>query len=81
MVEAGRRIIDEGVIDEDDTEGLVEALAAIVNGIHGCEISPFPYYLTKINLLLQVSRILGAITLAGGTPPGRSCSGWCTPTP
>lgn len=70
LVEAARRIIDEGGIDQDDAEGLVEALAAIVNGIHGCEISPFPYYLTEINLLLQVSRVLGAITLAGQTPPG-----------
>ena len=70
LVEAARRIIDEGGVHQDDAEGLIEALAAIVNGIHGCEISPFPYYLTEINLLLQVSRVLGAITLAGQTPPG-----------
>jgi hypothetical protein len=30
--------------------------------LHAIEISPFPYYLTEINLLLQVSRVLGALS-------------------
>ena len=40
----------------------MDALSAIVNGVHAIEISPFPYYLTEINLLLQVSRLLGALS-------------------
>jgi len=69
LVEAARRIIDEGGIKDDDERGLREALAAIVGGLVGGEISPFPYYLTEINLLLQVSRLLGKLTLVGEMPP------------
>lgn len=68
LVEASRRIIDQGGISEDDVTGLQEALKAIVNGFHGTEISPFPYYLTEINLLLQVSRLLGMLRSAGKPP-------------
>lgn len=70
LVEAARRIIDQAGISDEDAEGLVEELAAIVGGLHGCEISPFPYYLTEINLLLQVSRLLGKLALAGTDSPG-----------
>lgn len=68
LVEAARRIIDDGEVDEEDLAGLDESLAVIVAGFHGCEISPFPYYLTEINLLLQVSRLLAKIRLAGSSP-------------
>jgi len=64
LVEAARRIIDEGGIAEDDVRGLREALGATVHGLVGGEISPFPYYLTEVNLLLQVSRLLGRLNLA-----------------
>jgi hypothetical protein len=70
LVEAARRIIDDGGYDDDDPRELEEALAAIVRGFVGGEISPFPYYLTEINLLLQVSRLLGRLRVAGQTPPG-----------
>lgn len=69
LVEAARRIIDEGGIREEDVDGIGEALRAIVTGFHGTEISPFPYYLTEINLLLQVSRLLGMLRAAGQHPP------------
>lgn len=69
LVEAARRIIDSG-LDLDDRRDLEDALSAIVNGFVGGEISPFPYYLTEVNLLLQVSRLLGRLSLAGSeTPP------------
>lgn len=68
LVEAARRVIDDGGLG-DDVRDLGEGLAAIVRGLHGCEISPFPYYLTEVNLLLQVSRLLGRMRLAGGEPP------------
>lgn len=69
VVEAARRIIDSGGLDREKPEDLLDGLAAIATGIHGCEISPFPYYLTEINLLLQVSRLLGGLALAQRDPP------------
>lgn len=69
LVEAARRIIDEGGVRADDVPGLREALTAVVTGFVGGEISPFPYYLTEVNLLLQVSRLLGSMRLAGEAPP------------
>lgn len=64
LVEAARRIIDEGGIDLHDPRALREALGAIVGGFVGGEISPFPYYLTEVNVLLQVSRLLGLLRVA-----------------
>ena len=69
LVEAARRVIDDSGIADDDARGLREALAAITRGFRGGEISPFPYYLTEINLLLQVSRLLGRLKLLHVDPP------------
>ncbi|MGI9112194.1 MAG: HsdM family class I SAM-dependent methyltransferase [Gaiellaceae bacterium] len=63
LVEAARRIIDDSKIAGTDSKGLREALVAVSTGLYGSEISPFPYYLTEINLLLQVSRLLGKLRL------------------
>ncbi len=62
LVEAARRIID--AVQPDEAKSLREALTAIVAGFTGGEISPFPYYLTEVNLLLQVSRLLGPLRAA-----------------
>ena len=64
-VEIARRVIDDSKALEGDTEDVIDALTAVATGIHAMEISPFPYYLTEINLLLQVSRLLGALSNAG----------------
>lgn len=69
LVEAGRRVIDDAGLDLSDARDLREGLLAIVRGFHGCEISPFPYYLTEVNLLLQVSRLLGRLREVGADPP------------
>ncbi len=69
LVEAARRIIEDAGIAPDDPKGLHEALRAISSGFYGGEISPFPYYLTEINLLLQVSRLLGRMRVAGVDAP------------
>jgi hypothetical protein len=65
LVEAAHRIIDAVEPQTAEPRELVEALAAIVGGLTGAEISPFPYYLTEINLLLQVSRLLGPLHALG----------------
>jgi hypothetical protein len=69
LVEAARRVIDDAGVAADDRKGLGEALRAVSTGFFGGEISPFPYYLTEINLLLQVSRLLGRMRVVGVTPP------------
>lgn len=68
LVEAARRVIDDGGLDLHNARDLREGLRAIVRGFHGCEISPFPYYLTEVNLLLQVSRLLGRLREVGEEP-------------
>lgn len=60
-VEIARRVIDESGAMAGDADLQFDALSAIASGVHAIEISPFPYYLTEINLLLQVSRLLGAL--------------------
>ena len=67
LVEAARRVIDDAGLDLTDARDLREGLRTIVRGFHGCEISPFPYYLTEVNLLLQVSRLLGRLREVGET--------------
>jgi|GEM_PF-2265953 len=61
-VEIARRLIDDSGALAGDADLQLDALSAIARGIHALEISPFPYYLTEINLLLQVSRLLGALS-------------------
>lgn len=63
LVEAARRIVD--AVPTDEPQALREALQAILAGFVGAEISPFPYYLTEINVLLQVSRVLGYLRTCG----------------
>jgi hypothetical protein len=48
LVESARRIIDAVGAEKADPPALREALEAIVVGLAGGEISPFPYYLTEI---------------------------------
>ena len=69
LVEAARRIIDAVGAETASARELLEALGAIVNGFTGGEISPFPYYLTEINVLLQVSRLLGPLHATEDQPP------------
>jgi hypothetical protein len=70
LVEAARRIVDASGLRPDDAQDLRDGLKAIVRGFHGCEISPFPYFLTEVNLLLQVSRLLGRMRAIGQPAPG-----------
>ena len=69
LVEAAHRVIDAVDPGTAGARDLAEALGAVVQGVTGAEISPFPYYLTEINLLLQVSRILGPLHALGHGAP------------
>jgi Eco57I restriction-modification methylase len=68
-VEIARRIIDDSGVLDGDPEDQLEVLGAIISGLHAMEISPFPYYLTEINLLLQLSRLLSALGHASRDVP------------
>lgn len=69
LVEAARRVVDEAGLGHDNPDDLRDGLKAIVRCFHGCEISPFPYFLTEVNLLLQVSRLLGRMRAVGQPLP------------
>jgi hypothetical protein len=69
VVETARRIIDEGGLDLRRPDDVYDGLEAVARGIVGGEISPFPYYLSEVNLLLQVSRLLGQLSLLHREPP------------
>ncbi|MDP2788558.1 MAG: N-6 DNA methylase [bacterium] len=41
-----------------DKHNLEDAKNAVIKGIHGCEISAFSYYLTEVNILIQLTPII-----------------------
>jgi hypothetical protein len=67
LVEAARRVVDDVTAAGDGT-ALEKGLRAVVLALQGSEISPFPYFLTEVNLLLQVSRLLGRLRELGREP-------------
>lgn len=58
LVEAARRIREESSIDLDDYNDLNDVRFAIVSYIFGSEISIFAYYITEVNLLIQLTPIV-----------------------
>jgi len=58
LVEAARRIREEAKYDDKDFNELLEISNSITDGLYGSEISAFPYYITEINLLLQLTPII-----------------------
>ena len=69
LVEAARRIRDHSNFGWDDPDGFKDIHDAILWGIFGSEISPFPYYLTQVNLLIQLTPVIKRyIELTGKKP-------------
>jgi len=58
LVEAARRIREEAKYDDKDFNEILEIQNAITNGLYGSEISAFPYYITEINILLQLTPVI-----------------------
>lgn len=58
LVEAARRIRDESDINWNDSQDLIDIRTAILVGILGSEISVFPYYITEVNLLIQLTPVI-----------------------
>lgn len=72
LIEAARRVREAVLptsLDLGDSTALAAvsmedlnlALSAIIEGLRGSEITPFAYYLTEINLLIQLTPILYAM--------------------
>ena len=58
LVEAARRIREESGINWNDFQDLNDVRFAIVSYIFGSEISIFPYYITEVNLLIQLTPVV-----------------------
>jgi len=72
LVEAARRIRktllgsnfdpeDPACLEAVSLDDLMLAMTAIIEGLRGAEINAFAYYLTEVNLLIQLTPIIAAI--------------------
>lgn len=57
LVEAARRIREYSTPRERTFDDLLAIRSALLRGLFGMEISPFPYYIAEINLLIQLTAI------------------------
>jgi len=58
LVEAARRLREESQLDFNDKQDVLDLRSAIFAGLFGAEISPFPYYITEVNLLIQLTPVI-----------------------
>jgi type I restriction-modification system DNA methylase subunit len=58
LVEAARRLREESQLDFNDRQNMNDLRRAIFYGLYGAEISPFPYYITEVNLLIQYTPVI-----------------------
>lgn len=58
LVEAARRLREESQLDLNDKQNVLDVRTAIFSGLFGAEISPFPYYITEVNLLIQLTPVI-----------------------
>ncbi len=74
LVEAVRRMREESRIDSNDFDDLLDLRTCILTGVFGSEISRFPYYITEVNLLIQLTPTIKRMmemkkgVVAKGTP-------------
>ena len=61
LVEAARRIREFSRPKEKTFDDLLAIRTAILTGLFGMEISPFPYYIAEINLLIQLTAVTRAM--------------------
>jgi len=58
LVEAVRRMRDDSKINYADFNDVLDLRTCIVTGVFGSEISSFPYYITEVNLLIQLTPVI-----------------------
>jgi type I restriction-modification system DNA methylase subunit len=61
LVEAARRLREEAAYNSQNLNDLLDIENAIIEGLYGSEISAFSYYITEINLLIQLTPIIKKI--------------------
>jgi len=61
LVEAARRLREDSTYNSEDLNDLLDIENAIISGLCGSEISAFSYYITEINLLIQLTPIIKQI--------------------
>jgi len=62
LVEAIRRMREDSKINYDDFKDVLDLRTSILTGVFGSEISPFPYYITEVNLLIQLTPVIKRMT-------------------
>jgi len=58
LVEAVRRMREDSKINYADFNDVLDLRTSILTGVFGSEISPFPYYITEVNLLIQLTPVI-----------------------
>jgi len=58
LVEAARRLREKATYNHQNLNDLLDIENAIIQGLYGSEISAFSYYITEINLLIQLTPII-----------------------
>jgi len=61
LVEAARRIQELSQYNDKDIEDLYEIFFAIYDGLFGCDISIFAYYIAEVNLIIQITPVIKKI--------------------
>jgi len=61
LVEAARRLREEATYNCQNFNDLLDIENAVIQGLYGSEISAFSYYITEINLLIQLTPIIKQI--------------------
>jgi len=61
LVEAARRIQELSQYNDKDIEDLYEIFFAIYDGLYGCDISIFAYYIAEVNLIIQITPVIKKI--------------------
>ncbi|GAH88908.1 unnamed protein product, partial [marine sediment metagenome] len=58
LVESARRIQELTHYNNKDIEDLYEIFHALYDGLFGCDISLFAYYIAEVNLIIQITPII-----------------------
>ena len=58
LVEAVNRLRNFSRLNFNDFKDVLDLRIAIINGFYGIDISPFAYYITEVNLLIQLTPVI-----------------------
>lgn len=58
LAEAARRLRDQSGVNLDCFQDAMDVRVAMLSGLFGSELSVFPYYITEVNLLVQLTPVI-----------------------